>query len=256
MTTRRFIKTYRDARAADTAREHYRWLTGLNAGIEYPEMIGGTDTTLGFAHVTGRAAELDDLPAVAAVLGRLHYAARRAGIDQAQVNSRYITPGGRWLAPFAGPRRKRLHHQRDQTPDSPLDHQDIDAWLDHAALFPAAIYKDSNPRNFLITPDRGPVLVDFDSLTLAPVGYDLAKLLVTTGMTYGRLPRSAADDAVAAYTHELGEPCSHTEIAVWAEFHDLLTRRYLGRHGYRHPWSAVRPWPAHDVTSTPTKRSR
>lgn len=30
-------------------------------------------------------------------------------------------------------------------------------------------------------------MVDFDALMLAPVGDDLAKLLVTTAMTYGHL---------------------------------------------------------------------
>ncbi len=62
----------------------------------------------------------------------------------------------------------------------------------HSALLhgacggPAAFYKDANPRNFLITP-AGPVTVDFDDLTLAPFGYDLAKLVVTLAMTYGAL---------------------------------------------------------------------
>ena len=45
-----------------------------------------------------------------------------------------------------------------------------------AADGPAAFYKDANPRNFLITPAGHPVTIDFDDLTLAPFGYDLAKL--------------------------------------------------------------------------------
>ena len=39
-------------------------------------------------------------------------------------------------------------------------------------------------RNVLVTPS-GPALVDFDDLTLAPFGYDLAKLVVSTAMTFG-----------------------------------------------------------------------
>lgn len=45
----------------------------------------------------------------------------------------------------------------------------------------------TSPPAEAITPDRGPVVVDFDALMLAPVGDDLAKLLVTTAMTYGHL---------------------------------------------------------------------
>lgn len=253
MTT--FIKHYHDPETARAALAHYHWLTNLAAEVELPALCGHSDRTLEFVHIAGRVADLGDLPAVAGALGRLHRAARQAGLAQAQANSRYCTCDGAILAPFAAPRRRRLHELRARTSDSPLSHNAIDSWLDAAALLPVALYKDANPRNFLIT-DRGPVLVDFDSLTLAPVGYDLAKLLVTLAMTIGVLPATSVDEAVAAYTGELDQPCPRTEIAVWAEMHHLLTRPYLGRHGYQHPWPAVRPWPAPDAAAVATPGSR
>lgn len=246
MTPRRFTKPYPSPEAAGSARAHYRWLASLSADLVLPELIESAETTgstLEFAHVEGRTAEPGDLPAVAATLGILHAAARRAGLDRAQVNSRLRLSTGLHLEPFAGPRRRRLHELRSQSPDCPLDHAAIDAWLDHAALLPAALYKDANPRNF-ITSDTEVVVVDFDSLTLAPVGYDLAKLLVTTSMTYGILSSTVIEAALDAYARELDVPVARAELAVWAEFHDLLTSPYLGRHGYRHPWSRVRPWPS------------
>ncbi|WP_246835242.1 phosphotransferase [Micromonospora sp. MH33] len=51
---------------------------------------------------------------------------------------------------------------------------------------PTAFYKDPNIRNYLVDGEDIAV-VDFDDLTLAAFGYDLAGLLVTASMTYGRL---------------------------------------------------------------------
>ncbi|PKW18633.1 hypothetical protein A8926_6743 [Saccharopolyspora spinosa] len=45
-------------------------------------------------------------------------------------------------------------------------------------------------------------MVDFDALMLAPVGDDLAKLLVTTAMTYGHLARCGAPTCVIKGTSE------------------------------------------------------
>ncbi|MGI8307163.1 hypothetical protein [Saccharopolyspora hattusasensis] len=145
MNTRRFVKTYPSSAAARTARAHYRWLASLQADVVFPDLLGGTGDTVEFAHIPGRTAGIGDLVTVSAALGRLHQAARRAGLDRAQVNSRFTTSGGLRLASFAGPRRQRLHQLRARTADCPLGHQDIDAWLDRAALLPAALYKDANP---------------------------------------------------------------------------------------------------------------
>ena len=53
-------------------------------------------------------------------------------------------------------------------------------------------------------------VVDFDDLTLAPFGYDLAGLLVTASMTYGRLAERPSP-AACAPTASLSRPRS----AAW-----------------------------------------
>ncbi|MDR7303877.1 phosphotransferase [Haloactinomyces albus] len=256
MSPARFIKRYRSPAEVDTALAHYRWLLSLGADVGLPRLLEHTPWTLEFEHVSGRAAELGDLPAVASALGRLHHTARQRGLAQAMANSRYITSDV-ILDAFAGPRRRRLHELcAVQGAGAPLSHEAIGAWLDHAAMLPVALYKDANPRNVLVADYREPVLVDFDSLTLAPVGYDLAKLLVTTAMTGGDLPPRVVEETITAYAQELPDTLDHsrrTELTVWAEFHHLLTLPYLGHHGYRYPWPAVRPWPAgevHDAAGT------
>lgn len=101
---------------------------------------------------------------------------------------------------------------------------------------PAAFYKDANPRNFLIA-DARVAVIDFDSISLAPFGYDLAKLVVSTAMTAGPLPEDTIRRAVDAYNCEpqsRGFPgCSWREFAAWCEFHHILTTPYLGTNGYK-----------------------
>ena len=107
------------------------------------------------------------------------------------------------------------------------------ALLHGACGGPAAFYKDANRRNFLITP-AGPVTVDFDDLTLAPFGYDLAKLVVSLSMTYGALGSARITAALGAYnaaTRHLPAvmPVTREQLMAWAEIHHILTSRYLGR---------------------------
>jgi Ser/Thr protein kinase RdoA (MazF antagonist) len=71
---------------------------------------------------------------------------------------------------------------------------------------PAAFYKDANPRNFLITPAGATMMVDFDELTLAPFGYDLAKLVVTLAMSYGALTVGQISTALSTYNAAVGRP--------------------------------------------------
>jgi hypothetical protein len=101
------------------------------------------------------------------------------------------------------------------------------------------------PGQALVTP-AGPVSVDFDDLTLAPFGYDLAKLVVTLAMTHGPLPGHQITAAVDAYSTACRQHPG-TGILTWrqlmdfAEIHHILTARYLGRAGYRHSWDTMRP---------------
>jgi aminoglycoside/choline kinase family phosphotransferase len=122
----------------------------------------------------------------------------------------------------------------------------------HSGL-PAALYKDANIRNFILT-QHGVAMVDFDDLTLAPFGYDLAKLIVTTAMTHGR--SGAVDAALAAYNARVDtNACPPHRLHAYAEFHHTLTARYLGHNGYRHPWPLIRPWPVPTYQLRPGERS-
>ncbi|HEU5472719.1 MAG TPA: phosphotransferase [Actinophytocola sp.] len=166
---------------------------------------------------------------LAATLGRLHAAAYRRHLHAARLDEPFPTQDGLIISDFISPRRTAL--EKIPLPVNGL---------------PAALYKDANIRNFLLTAD-GAAIVDFDDLTLAPFGYDLAKLLVSTAMTHGRIDRHQADSALAAYNSHTAQEgpqttCSVEQLRVYAEFHHLLTGPYLGRNGYRYPWPEVRPW--------------
>nr|WP_255357210.1 phosphotransferase [Sciscionella sp. SE31] len=190
------------------------------------------------------------MPLVARTLGRLHRAARDRGLRCVDANQPFPLGTGRTLAGFAEPRRGRLLVALS-TVRSPLSVQLVDAWLERASVLPTALYKDANPRNVILSRSYGPVLIDFDTLTLAPVGYDLAKLVVTTSMTFGALSQEHILMALHAYTKGLGvepEVCPLEHLQIWAEFHHLLTSPWLGEH-YCFDWTEVRPWTADEVAT-------
>lgn len=141
---------------------------------------------------------------------------------------------------FADPRRAALHRAAAV---AGVDVAAVDAVLDRPGL-PAAFYKDPNVRNYLVS-GEGVAVVDFDDLTLAPFGYDLAGLLVTASMTYGRLDEQTLACCIGAYRVAVApQQCRPADLRQFAELHHLLTLRYLGHNGYRHPWPTVRPWPS------------
>ncbi|MCX5317805.1 hypothetical protein [Streptomyces sp. NBC_00154] len=120
--------------------------------------------------------------------------------------------------------------------------------LEKTAEGPTAFYKDSNPRNFIITEAGDVYTVDTDDLTLAPMGYDPAKLIATLVLTYGPLPAPAIDSALRAYNEaaERHDPQLGTtdreRLDDFLALHAVLTAPYAGRNGYRHSWPS-RPSP-------------
>ncbi len=146
---------------------------------------------------------------------------------------------------FAHRRRPRLLRLLDASPspDTWLTVQRADKWMSHAAGLPASVYKDANVRNFLLT-DDDVVAVDFDTLTLAPFGYDLAKLVVSAAMTYGPFPDPLVGCVLAAYNAVLAAhrlpACTAEEFEAWTEMHHVLTSPYQGSNGYQHSWRASR----------------
>lgn len=228
MTGAVFVKPYTAPERAAAARAHRDWLASLNSGVRVPTLRSADPHQLVFEYLGDRQPGPGDLGALAQVLGQLHAAAYRSQLHNARLDEPFPAPRGLVIRDFVAPRREIL------------------SWMPAAGM-PAAFYKDANIRNFLLT-DDGVAVVDFDDLTLAPFGYDLAKLIVSTAMTHGRLDPQDVDRALEIYnTHtaqaDRGTTCRKAQLRVYAELHHLLTKRYLHRNGYRYAWAEVRPWP-------------
>ncbi|WP_409493972.1 phosphotransferase [Amycolatopsis sp. cmx-11-12] len=230
MTGMTFVKHYTDPQRARGATAHWAWLAELECGIRLPELLAVEEHKLTFEYLGHQQPGPADLVDLAQALGQLHAAAFIAELGTAVLNRPHRVSPHLTIQDFVSPRRELLSR-------APLS----------VASSPAAFYKDANIRNFLLT-DRGVAIVDFDDLTLAPFGYDLAKLVVSTAMTNGRLDPRAIDDALAAYNTETANSsdrttCQLDQLQLYAELHHQLTARYLRRNGYRYAWPDVRPWP-------------
>ncbi len=230
MTSPVFVKRYHAPHRAAAARAHRDWLAGLKCDVRLPALRLADPHQLVFEHLGYQRPDPGDLGVLAEALGRLHAAAYTRQLHAAQLDEPFPASNGLVIGDFVSPRREALHRM-------PLP----------VAGLPVAFYKDANIRNFLLT-DDGVAIIDFDDLTLAPFGYDLAKLIVSTAMTHGHLDPHEIKAALAVYnTHSAAAggdttTCSGERLRVYAEFHHLLTARYLHRNGYRHTWPEVRPW--------------
>ena len=190
-----------------------------------------------FEHLDGATPTTKDLADVAAALGRLHHATA-AGLASARLD-RPHDAAGLTITDFVTSRREALHAAGGAQGVAAAR---LDEVLDYAADLAPAIYKDANVRNFLLT-RRGVAVVDFDDLTLAPFGYDLAKLVISTAMTYGPIALASIADALERYNaHTAPNSCTLDDLACWAELTWLLNAPYTGRNGYNQPWPALRPW--------------
>ncbi|MFV2021989.1 phosphotransferase [Micromonospora sp. LOL_023] len=239
MTNNLFTKRYDDPQRCSAAAAHHDWLAGLQSGVHLPHLVTRAPRHLVFERLPGRTPQVADLPRVAATLGQLHDAAHRRELCSARLDQFHSTSTGLALPDFASPRRKALRRAARVTG---IDLAALDAVLGRVDL-PVAFYKDPNIRNYLVEGEDIAV-VDFDDLTLAPFGYDLAGLIVTASLTYGSLDQRLLTDCIDAYRAAISPiRCGRDELRQYAELHHLLTLRYLGTNGYRHPWPTVRPWP-------------
>ncbi|MDQ3151846.1 MAG: aminoglycoside phosphotransferase family protein [Actinomycetota bacterium] len=244
---RRFTKRYPNTQSCHTALANYRWLAGLGTPLRLPRLVGTDRCGIDFEFIEGRPAELADLIALAAHLGDVHGAAFVTTLHHARLDEPFITADGHQVPDFLSRRADMLRRRLDErvVPAPRFDADRATALLRAAARAPAVIYKDCNPRNFLIT-ETGAVTLDFDQVSLAPVGYDLAKLIVTLAMTHGTVSRGTIESALSAYNTAASrhDPAlgytGMTELRDWTEIHHILTSRYLGRHGYRYGWHTQR----------------
>lgn len=246
-----FVKTYPTEQARSTAERHYRWLAIHARPLVLPTLIAADGTSLEFTHIHGRHANPLDLVRIAAHLGDAHGAAWTSTLHAARMDQPHPCGPGETISDFVRPRLAALlrRHQADYIPEDDL-HATKDI-VTAAITEPVAFYKDTNPRNILVTDQGHLVTVDVDDLTLAPFGYDLAKLIVTLAMTYGRLPHDLIGRALDAYNATAAvhsTSLGHVDLgrlSLYTTLHHALTAPYLGRGGYQHPWPAVQPidWP-------------
>lgn len=243
-----FTKPYRTPELAQSAARHHAWLASCQPLLRVPALLDAAGSRLQFERIDGRHPGPDELPAVADHLGALHAGLHRRELHAARLDTPFTTATGLVVADFLDRRRAAVADKltRGLVPKPGLSAEAADELLTSTADQPAAIYKDTNIRNILIT-DAGPVHVDFDDLTLAPFGYDLAKLLLSAAMTHGTAALQHLPVATDRYNHALASagisPCGPQQIAAWLEIHHVLTAPYLHRHGYKHAWNHLRAAP-------------
>ncbi|WP_051407431.1 phosphotransferase [Nocardia sp. CNY236] len=227
MTTTTFIKNYASACLAETARAHHDWLRRLDAAVCIPHLYGLTGTRMVLERIDGEQPGPTDLPIVAASLGHLHTTAHTRHLHAGRLDQPFQATPTLTLIDFVSPRIAAL----PQT-------------LAISEL-PVALYKDSNIRNFILT-DHKVAIIDFDELTLAPFGYDLAKLVVSAAMTHGPLSNELIEHTLNSYNSETASItdayCDMRRFQTYTDIHHRLTVSYLDRHGYTHAWPDVRPW--------------
>jgi Phosphotransferase enzyme family len=241
--TETWTKTYPTAQAAAEAVTHYEWIRDVGQ-LPLPNLLRRDDRKLIFTRVHGRHVTPSDLPNVARVLARFHTAAHQhlGGIRAGEIHH---ARNGVTIEAFSHHREQRLLDllTGPAPPDTWLTPSQVEAWMGHAARLPATVYKDANVRNFLLT-GAHTVAVDFDTLTLAPPGYDAAKLIVSAAMTYGPLSPAFIDEVRASYNmvlHAAHLPiCTSEEFTAWTEINHVLTSRFQGLNGYRHSGASTR----------------
>ncbi|WP_075739088.1 phosphotransferase [Streptomyces acidiscabies] len=238
--TSTFTKRYPTPETAASAARNYAWLATHALPMRQPALTEIGDTTLTFAHIEGRHAGPDDLLYLAALLGNAHGAAWRSTLHRAELTEPYSFDDGTPFGAYLAPREEVLRERRRQgflpSDDALASMLEI---LRQGAEGPAAFYKDCNLRNFLTTDDYTVFTVDPDQLTLAPFGYDLAKLVLSMVMTCGPMPTGLQDEVLAMYNKAAGHHDARLGTTSRARFngflalHAVLTAPYAGRHGYR-----------------------
>jgi hypothetical protein len=239
------VRRYRDRETRQRAVRNYWWLASLGDPLRLPRLLFAQGLELGFEHVAGRHAEPGDLVGLANHLGWVHAAAYASELRHARLAVGFRTTSGCQIPGFLERRVAAVTRELGSVPGAAFTADQAVALLTAGCQGPAAFYKDANPRNFLITAD-GVVTVDFAELSLAPFGYDLAKLVASLVMTYGALAQPQIADALDAYNAAILAvpdlaPVTWDQLMAWVEIHHILTSRFLGRAGYRYSWHDLRP---------------
>jgi len=247
MTGQLFTKEYPSKGRCEAAVRNYTWLRKKAQSLRLPQLMDVGNATLGFEHIAGRHAHPSDLPRLAELMGRTHGEAWASELRAACLDQPWKATVG-VLPDFLRTRQEALDRRVEAGYLAPAHTlARLLRTLERTAAGPAAFYKDSNPRNFLITTTGAVYVVDFDDLTLAPFGYDLAKLLHTLALAHGRLSTSrmrAARDAYnrATTRYGAGLTVSEDDLIGHLQLHHVLTAPYHDRPHYPHaPTSPGRP---------------
>ncbi|MCX5167355.1 MULTISPECIES: phosphotransferase [Streptomyces] len=243
MRIRYFTKHYETPGSVASAARHHAWLAEHVRPLRLPGLSVVGPTSLTYERIDGRPARPEDLPSLAALLGDAHGAAWTSDLRPAALNTPHRFRDGTAFDDYIGPRETALRRRLEQghLPDRAAL-QTMLGLLEKTAEGPTAFYKDSNPRNFIVTEAGGIYTVDTDDLTLAPMGYDLAKLIVTLSLTYGPLPAPAIDAALLAYNEAAERHATRLgttdreRLDDFLALHSVLTAPYVGRNGYRYSW--------------------
>ncbi len=246
MTAELFTKHYSDPQRCAAAVRHYAWLAAHARPLRQPELRVIGPRHLAFDEIDGRHAQPRDLPLLAAMMGDAHGAAWTGELHRARLNQTHPLPGGFRLHDYVASRTLVLQRRWEQ--GFLANYQamrDMTALLRRSATGPVAFYKDSNPRNFLITQAGEIYTVDVDDLTLAPFGYDLAKLIHTLALAHGPLEPNQVREALGRYNeaamgHHPSLGSTHSKrLADFLQLHRALTAPYEDRPHY--PYAHLQP---------------
>lgn len=249
MRPRHFTKRYETPAQVASAARHHAWLAKHARPLRLPALTVVGPTSLTYECIDGRPARPEDLLTLAGLLGDAHGTAWTTDLRPAPLNTPHRFRDGIAFGDYIGPRHTALRRRLEQgyLPDR-IALRTMLTLLEKTAVGPTAFYKDSNPRNFIITEAGDVYTVDTDDLTLAPMAYDLAKLIATMALTYGPLPAPTVDSALRAYNEaakrhdpRLGTT-ERERLDDFLALHAVLTAPYAGRNGYRDGWTA-RPRP-------------
>ncbi|MEJ8639079.1 phosphotransferase [Streptomyces sp. MS2.AVA.5] len=242
MTLPPFTKHYETPERAAGAARHYRWIKEHAKPLRQPALHEIAPASLTFERVEGRSVRPEDLPRMAELLGHAHGAAWRSDLQSASLGTPHQFNDGTPFDDYLGTREIALwrRHEQGYLPNKAALYAML-RLLEETAQGPLAFYKDSNPRNFIITAAGDIVTVDTDDLSLAPMGYDLGKLIATLHLTYGPLTDQAVNTALCAYNTAAG--CYGSRLGAtnrgrlddFLALHAVLTAPYVGRNGYRWP---------------------
>ncbi|WP_330457444.1 phosphotransferase [Streptomyces sp. NBC_00820] len=236
-----FTKHYATWERATRAVRHYRWINEHAKPLRQPALHAVGSDSLTFERIEGRSVRPEDLPRMAELLGHAHGAAWASDLQSASLGTPHRFQDGTTFDDYLSPREiaLRRRHEQGYLPNKAALYAML-SLLKATAQGPCAFYKDSNPRNFIVTSTQDIVAVDTDDLSLAPMGYDLAKLIAALHLTYGPLTDQAVNAALHAYNaaaRSHGARLGTTDRGQLDSFlglHAVLTAPYVGRNGYHY----------------------